>query len=748
MARPLRTRDMVPERGSQLTLLAAGLFGLSFATALFTLSLFKLLSFFIMPSLFFDLLFIGFPLGAFVAARWLPAGRSSLLSSLWMLQVLMAVSVGCCLLAKRFDYLRAHLFDIELSRLVGQIMVFAGLFLPFFAAYGMSEYLGYQYGRSRLGGRMRLVYALALFGAAAAYLFLRAALPTLGMTRVQLLAFVGMAGSIAALGAGTTARKAAGFEAVVLGLALLTPGLEGRFLALYKGRGALSTYDFKTNLGCRSVYQSWGRYSLCEIMAAPGTPEYYGFYNDMFQWEYQSKMGFTGPSLGAIPILQTEPGQSIAIIGAGGGRQVRLAERLGGRSVLAIELEPAVFEAVRSPAYLLRAFGRVYEAPGVRPVRAEARGYFERTDEMFDLIYLPSVGGYAQMMIEPGNMVRTYEAHRLLRDHLTAHGVLAIWYPRGLDTGGVLTDQYVQTLRALGMSTTAYRNTREWLILAWHDPAVEPPGAEELAALMQLDPSDPQTADYAPHRHEVRADRHFVPITDERPYLAGNVRYILSMPQVYTLFALAGGLIAAVGGCVWLTLRRSGDPQIPGRSYAATGALAVLIGANFLLVEHALVLALFRRLFVYDDALALGVVVFLGLSSLGSLVGPLVPKRWLLLPSAVGFGVLLLGSHRLPVAGVLAAAAPVAMTTGTFFPALFDRAAANPLAVFALDAIGAGLGAVLATFVPIVWGFSVYFAVTAVLFGLTAAVDAWFYHRLASRPPEAEARSGLSIPVY
>ena len=206
----------------------------------------------------------------------------------------------------------------------------------------------------------------------------------------------------------------------------------------------LSTFAVEPVRVLGPVYQSWGRYSLCEILAAPGNPSHYGFYNDMFQWEYSPRMGFTGPSLGAIPILQTRPGQSIAIIGAGGGRQVRLAQRLGGCSVLALELEPAVFEAVRSPEHLLAAFGRVYEAPGVRPVRAEARGYFERTDERFDLIYLPSVGGYAQMMIEPGNMVRTLEAHRLLRDHLTDRGVLAIWYPRGLDTRGVLTDQYVR----------------------------------------------------------------------------------------------------------------------------------------------------------------------------------------------------------------------------------------------------------------------------------------------------------------
>jgi SAM-dependent methyltransferase len=592
---------------------------------------------------------------------------------------------------------------------------------------------------------MRFVYALALFGAAAAYLFLRTALPTLGMARIQLLAFLGVAGAIAVLGTGTPARVAAGIEALALGMALLAPGLEGRFLSLYKGSGVQSTYDFETNKGCRSVYQRWGRYSLCEILAVPGKAEYYGFYNDLFQWSYSPRMGFNGPRLGAVPILQTRPGESIAIIGSGGGRQVRLAERLGGRSVLAIELEPAVFEAVRSPEHLLRAFGRVYEAPGVRPVRAEARGYFEGTDERFDLIYLPSVGGYAQMMIEPGNMVRTFEAHRLLRDHLTERGVLAIWYPRGLDTRGVLTDQYVRTLRSLGMPASAFRNVGEWLILARRDGSSPSFEAAELATVLGLDPTDPGVADSLPTRHEVPDDPHFVPITDERPYLAGNVRYILSMRQVHALFALAGGLMATAGGAVWLALRRRGDPRILGRPYAAVGALAILIGANFLLVEHALVLALFRRLFVYDDALALAIVTFLCLSGLGSLAGPQVPKRWLLMLSAVGLGVLLLMGHRLPVLGVLLAAAPIALVTGTFFPALFDRAAAKPLAVFALDAIGAGLGAVLATFVPILWGFGVLFAVTATLFGLTAVADALFHRGLPAGSPSAEAPYGRSI---
>ena len=740
-------------RVAEQATLAAGLFALSFATALFWLAIFKLISFFIMPSLFFDLLFIGFPLGAFLAARWLPGGRASLVGSLWVLQATMAASVSFCLLAKRFDYLRAHLFDIEVGRLAGQIAVFVALFLPFFAAYGMSEFLAYQYGRRRLGGRMRLSYALALFGAASAYLFLRMALPALGMARVLALAFLGVAGATAALGAGGPSRRAVALEAVALGLGLLVPGVEGRFLALYKGSGQLSTHDFEANMGCRSVFQQWGRYSLCEILAGPGRSDYYGFYNDMLQWEYSPKMGFAGPGLGLAPIVLTRPGQSIAIIGSGGGRQVRLAEKLGGRSVLALELEPAVFEAVRGPENLLRAFGRVYEAPGVRAVREEARGYFERTDEKFDLIYLPSVGGYAQMMIEPGNMIRTFQAHRLLRDHLTDRGVLAIWYPVGLDARGILTDQYVRTLRSLAMPTQAYRNEGEWLILARRDPSAEPYTLGEVGAAMMLDTADPRAGPALPRRHEVEADARFVPITDEKPFLAGNVRYILSIRQVLTLFALAAVLMAGAGAATWLALRRRGDPRIPGRPFWAVGILAILIGANFLLVEHALVLSLFGRMFVYEDALGVAVVSFLCLSGVGSLAGSRVPRPWLMALSAAGVGVLLIASHRLPVAGLLIAAAPIALTTGSFFPALFERAAENPLAVFALDAIGAGLGAVLATFVPILWGFGALFAVATAVFVLTATTDAMFHRRprtdispVEFRPRPAARRLLTSVP--
>jgi hypothetical protein len=716
--------------------LAVSLFCISYGTALFALSVFKILSFFIMPSLFFDLLFIGFPLGAWIGVRFGGADRRFFLHCLWGLQGVMAASVASCLLAKRFDYLRAHLFDIELSRLVAQIVTFVAMFLPFFAAYGLCEYLAYQVGRRHLGGRMRSVYALALFGAAMAYLSLRTLLPTLGMARMLVLAFIILAMAILIIGE-RWPRRVAVFEIGALLVGSCLPRLEGEFLALYKGQGAQSTWDFGVRQGCQSVFQKWGRYCLCEILASPDQRVYFGFYNDMFQWEYARRSGFTQPSLGALPILISKPGQHLAIVGAGGGRQVRLAERLGGRSIVAIELEPAVFEAVRSPEYLLKAFGRVYEAPGVMPVRAEARRYFEGSRQKFDLIYLPSVGSYPQMMIEPGNMVRTLQAYRTMRDRLTEQGILAIWYPLGLDTKGILTDQYVRTLRALGLKTQAYRNDFEFLILAFRDPETVIPGLPDLGQLLTLgNKSFSASAEFEalrPRIYPVSEDPEFAPITDQKPFLAGNVRYILSLAQISILFALAGSTLGLVGGAVWWGLRRRGDPKIRARPFSAVAGLALLIGANFLIMEHALVLTLFRRLYVYEDALGLGAIGFLTLSGLGSLLLHGRVRPAVMVTAAVAMVVFSGVAARLSVAGVLLAIVPIALATGMFFPALFDLAAQNPLAVFAFDAVGAGWGALAATFIPIVWGIDAFTTFSGTVFLLTVIIDAWFHRHSNNR---------------
>ncbi len=283
----------------------------------------------------------------------------------------MALSTLACLFAKNFDYLRAHLFDVELGRLLGQLGVFGVMFLPYFAGYGLSEYLGYQVGKQALGGKVRVVYAVYLFGAAAAYLFSKLLLPSLGMARLLVIAVLGVTAAILVLSR-SGSRRGVGVQACILFSLLFIPSIEPLFLSVFKGKGPESTWDYRVNMRCRPVFQSWGRYGLVEIMATPDRSEFHGFYNDMYQWSHSPSYGFRHRSLGVVPIMEMPKDAKIAIIGAGGGRQVRLAQRRACGRIVAIEIESAVFEAVRDPMKLQSDFAGVYEAPEV--ARALRRG--------------------------------------------------------------------------------------------------------------------------------------------------------------------------------------------------------------------------------------------------------------------------------------------------------------------------------------------------------------------------------------
>ena len=75
----------------------------------------------------------------------------------------------------------------------------------------------------------------------------------------------------------------------------------------------------------------------------------------------------------------------------------------------------------------------------------------------------------------------------------------------------------------------------------------------------------------------------------------------------------------------------------------------------------------------------------------------------------------------------LALLAPAAFVTGSFFPALFDAAAENPLGVFAADAVGAAAGSISAFFLPIAFGFSALYGLAVTLFVVTALGCHWFF---------------------
>ncbi len=717
------------------------LFLLSFATVAFTIALYRLLAFFIMPSLFFDLLFIGFPLGALAGAYFFRVSGRSFLKTLWILQGAMLFSVFAMLACKHFDYLRAHLFDVELQRLFVQMLVFTLFFLPFFVAYGLSEYIGYQIGRSRLRGRMPVVYAIYLFGAAGAYLFAEFMFPLLGATRLLGIPFLLVALAMLLLAPPLRMRRMLLLQQVVVLALLLAPPLEGGFLKLYKGTSFESTHAYASR-GFETIHQEWGRYSLVEIMQAPDMEGYIGFYNDIIQWRFAPQNGFFSHSMGMLPLELAPAKGRIAIIGAGGGRQVQYARKSGHdfRQILAIEIEPEVINAVRGG--LAERFDHVYGDSRVQLANHEARNYMEHTDQRFDLIYLPSVGGYPQMMLEPGNMIRTLEAYRTLAERLTERGVLAIWYPAVLDPRTILTEQYMHTLESpeIGLQVRTYRNGGEFLILAARHsdylPALEEvrqfylqPAADrigEVFASMLVD--KPVTVE------KTWDSDTFRPIRDDQPFLAGNVQHIFSLQQVGTLFALTGGLLLAFALLLLWLVRKRGNPGIPGRSFPQLLLISLFVGANFLVIEHYLILALFGKLYVYRDALVLGAISFLIISGLGSTF--ITPRLRPLLQFTGGLFILLLLLYHdsLSPWASLALLAPVAFVTGSFFPALFEAAAENPLGVFAADSIGAAVGSMASFFIPIVFGFNWFFVFATVMFWATAFVTFLFFRNLETAP--------------
>lgn len=730
---------MIPPIGENRLRLILGIS--SFATVSFLLCIFRLISFFIMPSLFFDLLFIGFPIGAFLGTRYFKTSFDNFGRSLWLLHAIMIATLAVCLACKHADYFRAQFFDLNTNALFLQMTAFSLMLFPFFCAYGLSEYLGYQVGRSLLRGRMRVVYTAYLFGAAAAYFFVHFGVEWIGIARIMIL---GIALNILIAAFIGSFRKLAVVEALFLLAILGVPHLEARFLDLYKG-----TYDLKSGMSTKGlmaysdhwkpIYQRWGRYSLCEVLESEPDQQLIGFYNDILQWDYVRPTGISYASLDALPFLLVPKGGKALIIGAGGGRQVGWARQFDLSEIAAVELEPEIFRITRQK--FPDKFDRVYEEAPVKPIRMEGRTFLTQEKTRYDLIFMPSVGGFPQMMLEPGNMTRTLEAYELMKERLTPRGVLAIWYSETLDPKRFLTQQYVDTLRHIGLHASWYENPAEILILSSRISEQSVLSQAQVDAFLKDSGkhfgSDPNP-DMVPRLVRYDGAPNFTPITDDKPFLAGNVVYALSLEQVHKIFAVLVLVLAIISMITAFCLRKPGDPRMTGVPYPVLVVLSFLVGLNFMVMEHSLVTVLFRSNYVFYDSLVIGAVSFLVLTGVGSIF---LDRRWRsagCIVCVLSLAALLIKGHDLPPWAVFSLFAPIAVTLGSFFPSLFESANRNPLIVFAMDAVGAAMGSVFSFFIPIGYGLNRFFTASMVVELVTLASMVWFWSRFRRRHPTAQ----------
>jgi hypothetical protein len=150
--------------------------------------------------------------------------------------------------------------------------------------------------------------------------------------------------------------------------------------------------------------------------------------------------------------------QRAAVIGVGAGRDLLSARVFGVPDITGIELNPIFVQLLtRDPGFA--DFSQLGQLPGLHLHIDEARSWFTRSNEKFDLIQMSLVdtwaatGAGAFTLSENG--LYTVEAWQLFFDHLTKHGVFTVsrWYaPDSINETGRAVSLAVATLLDLGKS--------------------------------------------------------------------------------------------------------------------------------------------------------------------------------------------------------------------------------------------------------------------------------------------------------
>lgn len=729
---------MASSTGSHPQRFAVSLFLLSLAAVLYSLSLFRLIGFFIMPSLFFDLLLVGFPVGAALAAMWKGEPAERFPKALTVFQVTMFLTIVATLSLKHFDFMRENLlFGQNPFRILAQISIFSLIYSPFFVAYGATEYVGYLAGRTVLSQKMSGVYSIVLFGAAGAFLVARLQ-ETIGVARLLVVA-IGILTLIKVI-LGDGFRRRHMIELALVAAVLLNPGTDEAFMRFFKSSKPFTVAEYKSRGDAKQLHSGWGRYSYFEILQQklPHDTANIGFYNDMSQWFYV--LGTPEPDFREVALQPLiEGAESVAVIGAGGGRDVKLARAVGVKKIVALEVEPAVPRVIQGK--LKDEFENVYSQPDVTVHVGDARTYLTNSTEQFDAIFFWSVGGYPQLMLEPGNMVRTSQALRTYLERLSDRGVFIIGYDYGLDPDRVLLRQYATTLSEHGAHVYAFEfdSPPQQYVLVAFSPTSSVERVDEVRTLLR---DLPRVARGLPIHEIPRAElvqERFSPVTDDQPYLAGNIRNVLTREDVQFLFHLLTVALLLISLGIYFFFL--GPPKDVTQNSLRVHVLAFMLGANFLMLEHLCVLEIFRHRYVYYDAVLLGVTVFLTVTGIGSL---LVRNRWLtvLTPIAALAAMVWLGGlqNTFQLASALILAVQI-LLTGAMFPTLFERHEPWRLHIFTMDAIGAAFGALLAFFIPIMFGFAVFQTLAMSVFLGTVALMFWEQRSRSASDPSAIAQS-------
>ncbi len=262
-----------------------------------------------------------------------------------------------------------------------------------------------------------------------------------------------------------------------------------------------------------------------------------------------------------LPLRFAPPAPSVMIVGSGTGNDVAAVVRHGGRSVDAVEIDPAILALGRRehPEH-------PYDSPQVNVHLTDARAYLKRTQQHYDLILFglldshTQFSDYSNMRID--NFVYTAESFREASRHLNPNGVLFVKFHVDHPWMAVRLEEMVrQTFNKPPLvfyAGSSYGATATCFVISPSN-RVE----EALAA-------DPSLADFV-RKNMVRPAPAPVPVTtDDWPYLYQQGHWI---PRTY--FSMGILVILVALGLYF---------QIPEARRMAPSLFFFSMGAGFLLL--------------------------------------------------------------------------------------------------------------------------------------------------------------------
>ena len=168
--------------------------------------------------------------------------------------------------------------------------------------------------------------------------------------------------------------------------------------------------------------------------SSAGLPEQMGLFTDGSGPESITR--WTGDPEETLPLDYTaralafhiRPVRSALVVGAGGGVDALLCLHHGVKRVHALEANPQVADLLTGP--LARFSGRLFEQPGVRLIRDEARRFLRRPGPSYDLVLVPPAGGpggaAGGVHAAGEDYLRTVEATKSMLGRLSDQGMVSI----------------------------------------------------------------------------------------------------------------------------------------------------------------------------------------------------------------------------------------------------------------------------------------------------------------------------------